>query len=101
MMQGGMMGMCPMHSGMMSGMMGRASLTVQGNYLYVLAGNKILKYDPNLKLVRETEIKIDMTKMTKMMNEMMENCPMHKQMMQMMNKPMMNNMMGSGKEESN
>ena len=80
----GMAGMCPMHAGMTGGMMGRSALAVEGKYLYVLAGNKILKYDPNLKLVRQAEVKMDMAKMNMMMQKMMEQCPMHKQMMKQM-----------------
>ena len=80
----GMMAMCPMHGGMMGGMMGRAALAVEGKYLYVLAGNKILKYDPNLNLVRQAEIKMDMAKMNKTMQKMMEQCPMREQMMKQM-----------------
>lgn len=78
----GMTGMCPMHTGTMGAMMGRGALAVEGKYLYVLAGNKILKYDPNLKLVRQAEIKMDMAKMHQTMQEMMKDCPMHEKMMQ-------------------
>jgi hypothetical protein len=77
MMGGGMMGcrMC-------GGMMGRTSMVAMGNNLYIMAGNKILKYDANLNLVKETEIKWDMEGMMKMHQKMMENCPMRQQMMQ-------------------
>ena len=81
--QGGMMmgkdGM--MGCRMCGGMMGQASMVAMDKNLYVLAGNKILKYDANLNLVKETEIKWDMEGMMKMHQKMMENCPMRQQMM--------------------
>jgi hypothetical protein len=80
MMGGGMMG-CPM----CGGMMGRTSMLAIGNNLYVLAGNKILKYDANLNLVKEAEIKWDMEGMMKMHQKMMEEHGM------MQNRPMMEN----------
>jgi len=74
-------GPCPMHGGMMHGMMGRSAMVVGGKYLYVLAGDKIMKYDHDLNLVRETEMKTDTAKMSQMMEQCLEKCPMRKQMM--------------------
>ncbi|UCH36323.1 MAG: hypothetical protein JSV65_08200 [Armatimonadota bacterium] len=78
----GMMGMCPMgiSGGMMGGMMGRASLTVAGDAVYVMAGNRLLKYDRDLNLQNEAEIQVDPAKMGGMMQRMMESCPMMQQM---------------------
>ena len=72
----GMGKMCPMHAGMMAGMMGRSSMIASGNYIYVMAGNMLMKYDQNLRLVKEVEIKMDTAKMREMMQECMKSCPM-------------------------
>lgn len=77
----GMMGMCPVHGGMMAGMMGRSALAVDGKNVYLFTGNKLLKYDSNLKLVREAEVKMDVAKMGAMVEKMMDQCPMRRQMM--------------------
>lgn len=87
MMGGGMMGQagaaCPapgmmMHPGpmMMSGMMSRAAITVEGKHIYVLAGDRLLKFDSDLNLVREAHIVPDMTRMSRMMNDMNQQFPM-------------------------
>ena len=70
--QGGMgMGMgqmgCPM-----SGMMGRATVVTSGDFIYVMVGNTLQRYDRSLKLMNETEIKPNYTAM----QQMMQNCPM-------------------------
>lgn len=72
----GMDGMCGMM--MMGGMMGRAVVPVDGGVV-VMVGNKLQKYDKDLKLVKEVELKIDMQGMQKMMQGMMEQCPMRNQ----------------------
>jgi hypothetical protein len=71
MMGGGMMkgpdkgcGMGSMQS--MMGMMSNIVATSDGGVV-VMIGNKLYKYDKNLKLVKETEIKIDMKSMQRMM----------------------------------
>jgi hypothetical protein len=55
---GGMMGcpVCPMQGGMMG--MGQASMVTAGNHIFVLAGNKLMKYNLNLELVKEAKIKM-------------------------------------------
>jgi hypothetical protein len=60
-----MMGMYPM-----GGMMGGSSLiaTSDGGVV-VLMGNKLIKYDKDLNLVKEVEIKIDWETMNKTMTE--------------------------------
>jgi hypothetical protein len=55
--------MCPM-------MMGKSMIPVKDGFV-VMMGNKLTKYDDNLNVVKEVEIKMDM-------KEMMENCPMMK-----------------------
>lgn len=63
MMGGGMMGMHPMSS-MMYG--SSLAATSDGGAL-VLTGNKLIKYDKNLNLVKEVEIKIDWENIRNMM----------------------------------
>jgi hypothetical protein len=74
---GGMMGpgMCPMCS-MMCQMMTHKSMVAVGDDVVVMAGNKLMKYDKNLNLVKEVELKIDTEQMQKKMAEMMKSCPM-------------------------
>ena len=43
-----------------------------------MIGNKLIKYDAQLNIVKEAEIKIDMEAMFKSMEEMKANCPMCK-----------------------
>ena len=70
---GGMMPPGPM---MMSGMMSRAAITVAGKHIYVLAGDRLLKFDSDLNLVRETSIAPDMPRMSRMMSDMNQQFPM-------------------------
>lgn len=78
MMKGGMMGMCPMH-GMMMGKGGMVA-TPEGGVI-VMAGNKLYKYDKDLNLVKEAEVKMDMAATQRMMSEMKQGCPMCQEMM--------------------
>ena len=57
--------------GMMMGMMPRQMVASNDGGVIVLAGNKLYKYDKNLTLVKEAEIKVDM-------EDMKGNCPMMK-----------------------
>ncbi len=72
------MGMNPMGGMMMKAMMKKTIVATEDGGVIVLAGNKLMKYDKNLNLVKEVEIKIDMEAMQKNMKEMMKNCPMMK-----------------------
>jgi len=76
-----MMEKCPMHGMMMKGMMEKTIIATADGGVFVLVGNKLIKYDKNLNLVKEIEIKIDMEAMQKNMMEMMKNCPMMKDKM--------------------
>ena len=60
-------GMGPVQVEMMKAVMGRSAIAVSGEQVYVLAGNRLLKYNSDLKVVRETEIKMDMGPMHRMM----------------------------------
>jgi len=63
---GGGMGMQPMPmdedemdemmAGPVGGMMGRAAIAVSGDYIYVVAGGMLLKYDTDLNLVKQAEL---------------------------------------------
>ena len=68
----GMMGLCPM----MKSMMGRSIVATSDGGIVVVMGNKLTKYDKDLNVAKEVELKMDMEGMKKMMGEMMEKCPM-------------------------
>lgn len=76
-----MRGCCSMHGMMMKSMMERTIVATSDGGVVVAIGNKLFKYDKNLELKKETEIKIDGEAMGKMMMEMKEKCPMCKKMM--------------------
>ncbi len=78
MFRGVMMEKCPMYGLMMKGMMEKLVIAAADGGVIVLAGNKLIKYDKDLNLVKEVEIKIDMEGMKKEMAEMMKDCPMMK-----------------------
>jgi hypothetical protein len=60
---------CPM-------MMGKSLVATADGGVVVMCCNKLFKYDKDLVLQKEAEIKIDM----KNMQKMMEKCPMHGKM---------------------
>lgn len=75
--KGGMMHSCPM-----MGAMTPQSVSVSDDgSVVVLAGNKLLKYDSDLNLVKEQTIQMDFSGMQGMMQQMMEQCPMCQGMM--------------------
>jgi hypothetical protein len=78
---GKMTAMCPMHGMMAKMMMQREMVAAKDGGVIVMSGNRLLKYDRNLNLKKEIELKIDMADMKKMMADMMEKCPMRKMMM--------------------
>lgn len=90
--EGKMMGMYSM-SGMMKMMMGRTMVATKDGGVIVMVGNRLLKYDGELNLQKEVELKIDMKGMQKMM-QMEEECPMGGKMMQE------GSMMGGSREKS-
>ena len=54
-----MMAMCPMN-GMMTGPMTVKSIAATGDGgIFVMAGNKLIRYEKDLNLVKETEVKTD------------------------------------------
>lgn len=87
MMQGGQMGEGTMGrgQGMVKGkkmmgmgmMMNKEIVATEDGGVVVMIGNKLLKYDKNLDLKKEVEIKIDTAGMQERMMQMKENCPGH------------------------
>ncbi|MBI3313918.1 MAG: hypothetical protein HYZ83_06760 [Candidatus Omnitrophica bacterium] len=63
---------------MMKMMTEKSVVATSDGGVVVVAGNKITKYDKDLNVVKEAEIKMDMEAMAKHMKEMMEQCPMMK-----------------------
>ena len=83
----GMMGQGMMDKGMMEGkgmmmhsmmntMMNKSMVATSDGGVIVMTANKLTKYDKDLNVVKEVDIKMDMDGMQKMMTEMMEKCPM-------------------------
>ena len=72
MMGGKMMGMM----GMMHSMMQKQVVATSDGGIIVATGNKITKYDKDLNVVKEVELKMDMEGMQKMMENMKNMCPM-------------------------
>ena len=74
----GMMGGMMMEHMMMKSMMDKSVVPTEDGGIVIVAGNKIMKYDKDLNLVKEAEIKMDMDAMQKNMMEMMRKCTMMK-----------------------
>lgn len=72
MMEKGMMGMCPM----MKSMTERTIIATSDGGIVIVMGNKLSKYDKNLNLIKEVELRMDMEGMQKMMDHMKSMCPM-------------------------
>ena len=68
--QGQSMPCGPMHMGMMAAMARPTMLATQDGGVVVLSGDKMMKYDKDLKLVNEVQVKID----TSAGQEMRQNC---------------------------
>ena len=67
---------CPMcHMNKMK-MGGKELIATQDGGVVLMMGNKLIKYDGAMNLVKEVEIKMDTEAMKKSMEEMMSNCPM-------------------------
>ncbi|MBN2467878.1 MAG: hypothetical protein JXD19_06965 [Deltaproteobacteria bacterium] len=50
--------------------------------IVLLAGSKLMKFDQNLNLVKEVQIKMDIEAEQEMMRQMQKNCPRRTMMMQ-------------------
>jgi hypothetical protein len=75
----GMMHRCPMHS-QMGSMAQPAIVATRDGGVVVMIGGRLYKYDRDLELKAETELKIGMGQMHGMMMHMMGGCPMMKGM---------------------
>ena len=69
-------GMCPMCSSMMKSMSAAQLVSTGDGGFVILMGNKLTKYDKNLNVVKEVELKVDQEGMMKMIKD----CPMCKMM---------------------
>jgi hypothetical protein len=67
--------MCHMNKEMMEG---KKLVPTQDGGAILMMGNKLIKYDASMNLVKEVEIKMDMEAMKNAMEEMKKNCPMCK-----------------------
>lgn len=72
-----MMGMCPAHGMMAMKMMTNRSIvpTSDGGVI-IFVGNKLLKYDKDLNLVKKAAVDVDYQEMLNVMNDMKKNCSM-------------------------
>jgi hypothetical protein len=77
--KGGNMGMCPKHYMIMKDMMAKKIVATEDGSVVVMAGNKLMKYDKNLDLKKEVELKCDMKEMC---DKMRKDCPMCQEMME-------------------
>ncbi len=77
---GKMMCGCPMHGMMMKSMMGCQMVAIEDGGVVVMHCGKMTKYDKDLNMVKEVEMKMDVEAMKKTMTQMMEACPMCKKM---------------------
>ncbi|GEM_PF-1752421 len=94
----GMMEGKGMMHGMMNVMMNKSMVATSDGGVIVMTANKLTKYDQNLNVVKEADIKMDMDGMHKMMTEMMEKCPMMGK--GMMDKGMMGGAAGQAGEKA-
>jgi hypothetical protein len=70
--------MCPMcHM-----MMGKSMVATTDGGVVVMIGNKLMKFDKDLNLVKEIKLKMDFEGMEKPMVQPVKECPMHKSMEQ-------------------
>src|SRR5262245_38879633 len=69
------MGMMGMHHFMMKKMEPIVVATSDAGVIVVI-GNKMTKYDQDLDVIKEVELKMDFAGMQKMMEEMKKSCPM-------------------------
>jgi hypothetical protein len=73
--QGQMYPCGPRHLGMMGGLMGGSLVATPDGGVVLFVGQKLMKFDKDLKLVKEVDVKIDTAALQKTMQEMWQNCP--------------------------
>jgi hypothetical protein len=69
--------MCHMNKMMMGC---KELIATQDGGVVLMMGHKLIKYDAQLNVVKEVEIKMDMEAMHKSMEEMKKSCPMYHKM---------------------
>ncbi len=67
---------CCMHGPMMAGMTQKALASTSDGGVFVLCGNKLMKFDAELKLGKQIEVPMDEQAMCQKMEQMMSKCPM-------------------------
>jgi hypothetical protein len=67
---------------MMHGMMPRSLVETKDGGIVVMTGNKLMKFDKDLNLVREVALPIDTEIVQRMKTHKMGECPYRKRMMQ-------------------
>jgi hypothetical protein len=73
--------MCPMHMMMAQQMMGKEIVATSDGGAIVMVDNKLFKYDKDLNLVKDVDLKIDTKAMQEKMQTMMKECAEKCQMM--------------------
>lgn len=76
------MAMNPIHEIQMGSMMAKTIIATGDGAFVVMAGNKLSKYDKDLNLLKDVQVKMDMDGMQNKFSQMMEQCPMCKSMKQ-------------------
>lgn len=74
--KGSMKGKGYMQCMMMKKMMKKEIVATGDGGVIVFVGNKLMKYDKDLNLIKEVEIQVDMEAMMKKCREMMKKCRM-------------------------
>jgi hypothetical protein len=77
-----MTGMHDMYGTMMGSMMGRSMVASEDGGVIIMMGDKLMKYDKDLNLVKEIQVEIDMDHMNALMTKMMSMYPMRTNMQQ-------------------
>lgn len=74
--------MCPMHQMMTDAMMCKCIVATGDGGVIVIDGEKLMKFDENLNLVKQVQVPIDTEAIQNKMTGMMGKCPMCKAMTQ-------------------
>ncbi|MGA2916476.1 MAG: hypothetical protein ABSE89_10665 [Sedimentisphaerales bacterium] len=68
-------GICQIHLMTAQSLIQRQIVTPADGGVIILVGNKLLKYDKDLNLLREAEFEVDLEKTYKEIYKMIETCP--------------------------
>lgn len=78
----GMGRMCPTHMMVAKSLTKTEIVAGDDGGVFILTGHKLMKYDNNLKLVKEVELDIDLETIRKRIQEIMDDCPRRKAMIE-------------------